>query len=405
VSATQQLPGGGRTGGWTTATDLRAQLLRLWERDELLGAEFPLRLKLRAPTASALSEQFDAVRTWVNGLQQGSGYRLVLREVRHRVIGLNRLPAEAWVDALPDALRMIGKLREERALGGLRELTGQRQPALLPWIDRQPRRALALADDWPRLLDIIGWLQAHPRPGVYLRQVDAPGVHSKFIESQRGILSELLDLALPADALDPAFPGVAHFSSRYGFRDRPARVRLRFLDPRQDVWVRGGDGDYTLSAQAFASLQPDARRVFITENEINFLAFPQVADSVLVFGAGYGFDALGQAPWLQDRAVHYWGDIDTHGFAILDQLRAHVPHARSLLMDRATLLAHQSLWVTEPQPTQRELTRLNEEERRLYDDLRWRRLGDSAVRLEQEHIAFGLVVQTVSALAPPRPAS
>ena len=26
-----------------------------------------------------------------------------------------------------------------------------------------------------RLLAVVAWLQAHPRPGVYLRQVDAPG--------------------------------------------------------------------------------------------------------------------------------------------------------------------------------------------------------------------------------------
>jgi hypothetical protein len=36
--------------------------------------------------------------------------------------------------------------------------------------------------------------------------------------------------------------------------------------------------------------------------------------------------------------VLYWGDLDTHGFAILDELRAHCPHAESLLMNRATFL-------------------------------------------------------------------
>lgn len=42
-----------------------------------------------------------------------------------------------------------------------------------------------------------------------------------------------------------------------------------------------------------------------------------------------------------------WGDIDTHGFAILDRLRRHFPQVRSMLMDRATLLAHEGQWVTE----------------------------------------------------------
>lgn len=386
------------TTAWTTPADLRAQLLRLWDRDQLLVAEFPLRLKLHGPPSTALSERFGEVREWVAHLQQGSshGYRLVLREVRHRVIGSNSLPAEAWVDTLDDALRVAGKVREGRDFDQMLATTRQQQPALLPWLHQQPRRALALADDWPRLLAFLAWLHAHPRPGLYLRQVDLPGIHSKFIESQRAVLGELLDEVLPGATIDPAARGVGQFAARYGFRDKPLRVRLRFLDPCHAAWVPGTDADYTLSASAFVGLDAPVQRVFITENEINFLSFPPAAESLVVFGAGYGFDALAGATWLQRRALHYWGDIDTHGFAILDQLRTHFPHARSFLMDRHTLLAHESQWVTEPQPTQRDLVRLDPDERRLYDDLRWRRLRDLPLRLEQERIAYGQVLRMVA---------
>ena len=392
---------------WTTAADLRAQVLRRWDKGDLLGelagpgGLFPLRLNLRGPTSSELSERFDEVRAWAAGLQQGlgAGCRLVMREVRHRVIGTNSLPAEAWVDTLDDALRLLGKLREARAFQALLATTRQQQPALLPWLQAEPLRALALGDIWPQLLDVVAWLQAHPRPGIYLRQVDLPGIHSKFIEAQRGVLAELLDQVLPADAVDATVGGVAQFARRYGFRDKPLRVRLRFLDPEHRAWVPGTDADYTVSQAAFARLATDVRRVFMTENEINFLAFPPATGSLVVFGAGYGFDALAQAVWLQQREVHYWGDIDTHGFAILDQLRAHVPHARSFLMDHDTLLGHQAHWTLEPQPTQRDLPRLNEAERRLYDDLRWRRLRDEPLRLEQERVAFACVERAVAAVA------
>ena len=160
----------------------------------------------------------------------------------------------------------------------------------------------------------------------------------------------------------------------------------------------GGDGDLTLSAEAFAGLDPPVQRVFITENEINFLAFPAVESGLVIFGAGYGFDAVARAAWLHQRALYHWGDIDTHGFAILDQLRSHFPQAQSLLMDRDTLLAHAAQWTPEPQPTQRDLPRLSNQERGLYDDLRWRRLRPEPLRLEQERIAFGWVAQAVAAL-------
>ena len=388
--------------GWTTPAELRAQVLRLWDRDDLLARAFPLRLVLRAPASAELSDRFEAVRAWAAELAQGAraGYRVVLRDVRHRVIGQNSLPGEIWVDALEDALRLIGKAREGRAWAVLLASTQQEQPALVPWLWHQPRRALALGEEWRKLMDIVAWLQAHPRPGVYLRQVGLAGMHSKFIETQRGVLSELLDLALPADAIDTASRGAAQFSRRYGFCDKPRHVRLRYLDPRHVGWVAGADTDYSVTQQAFAMLQPAADRVFITENEINYLTFPALAGSLVVFGAGYGVDAVAQAAWLHRCGLHYWGDIDTHGFAILDQLRTHFAHARSFLMDRDTLLAHREQWVDEPQPTHRELPRLTDDERRLYDDLRWRRLRDAPLRLEQERIAFGRVESAVTALLP-----
>ena len=388
------------TPDWTSPADLRAQLQRLWDRDALLGTAFPLRLALRVPSSAALAERFEEVRRWIAVLQRdsGKGYRLVMRDVRHRVIGKNSAPGEAWVDTLDDALRLIGKAREGKAFFALLADTQRQQPALVPWLQCQPQRALTLVSDWPRLLAVVAWLQEHPRPGLYLRQVDLPGIHSKFIEAQRAVLAELLDQVLPEHAVDGAARGVSQFAARYGFRDKPVRVRLRFLDPNHPAWVPGADADYTLSAPAFERLDPKVQRVFITENEINFLSFPPVAKGLVVFGAGYGFDALAQAAWLHQRTLHYWGDIDTHGFAILDQLRAHFPHALSFLMDRETMQTHQDQWVTEPKPTQRDLKRLSEDEGRLYDDLRWRRLREEPVRLEQERIGFGRVEKKVAAL-------
>ena len=65
-------------------------------------------------------------------------------------------------------------------------------------------------------------------------------------------------------------------------------------------------------------------------------------------------------------------------------------------MDRATLLAHRPQWTDEPTPTQRDLPRLNGAERALYDDLRWLRLQNTPLRLEQERIGFGWVERGVA---------
>jgi hypothetical protein len=36
------------------------------------------------------------------------------------------------------------------------------------------------------------------------------------------------------------------------------------------------------------------------------VAFPQVPDSLLIFGAGHGFEVLTQAAWLTSCQVYYW---------------------------------------------------------------------------------------------------
>lgn len=229
------------------------------------------------------------------------------------------------------------------------ECTRARRPELLDWIPRKPHKALALADEWARLLDVTDWLAANPRPGIYLRQVDVPGVHSKFIEAHRGVLIQWLDRVLPPEVINTSAHGVSGFTRRYGFLDKPQRIRLRGLDPAHALFDGLVDADITLDADSFTRLQPSVSRVFITENEINFLAFPRVDDSLLVFGAGYGFEVL----------------------------------------------AFEDQWGVEEMQTQRDLPRLNADEGALYDDLRDNRIR-SNLRLEQERIAFSWVEDALS---------
>jgi len=394
---------------WTTPADLRAQVQKLWDKGDLLrpcvqgGTLPPRRLRFTGPTSTELTERFDEVRVWMKDLgcntspHSAPRYRIVMREFRHRVLGSNAVPDEVWLDTLDHALALIGKQKDARRFASLVQLTREQHPVLLPWLEKRPLNALALADAWQRLLNVVSWLQSHPRPGIYLRQVDLAGVDSKFIEANRGVLSELLDLALPQDAIDASATGASQFCRRYGFKDKPLRIRFRLLDARVALLPNGCEQDISLTQAAFEQLDLPLRRVFMTENEINFLAFPVMPGSLVIFGAGYGFEAFAGVAWLHQCDLYYWGDIDTHGFAILDQLRAHFSHAQSLLMDRETLLTHAEHWGQESQPLLRDLPRLTPDETALFNDLRDNKLR-VGVRLEQERIGFGWVQRALADL-------
>ena len=385
---------------WSTQGDIKKQLVRLWERGDLLrplvagGSAFPLRLAFKGPGSGDVTDRFDAVRVWAAELSVPAPMQLEWRGVRHRVQGTQHLPCGVQIATLDDALRLLGKRRDADSFLQLLEATRSRCPALLPWLERRPLQALALASDWPRLLAVVDWMLQHPRPGVYLRQVDVAGVHTKFIESHRAVLAEWFDLVLAPAQVQADCTGVGQFAARYGFLDKPVRIRFRVLDPALQLLAGLESPDVTLDANSFARLQLAVKRVFITENETNFLAFPRVQASLVLFGAGYGWEGLARAKWLHQCSVHYWGDIDTHGFGILDQLRSHFPGVQSFLMDRPTLDAHQAHWGEEPTPLQAELTRLSPAEAALYADLRHNRIR-SKLRLEQERVAYSWLTRTL----------
>lgn len=378
---------------WTDPKELKAQLARLWERGDVLrdvvtgNVRFPLRMSLKSPNSADITDRFSEVRDWAAELAATNSVRVEWQELRHRVQGAQKLPACVWVETLEDALTWLGKRKDWERFSTQVSATRQTHVALLPWLEKCPLQALDLSIEWPRLLAVVTWLVEHPRPGIYLRQVDLPGVHSKFIETHRGVLAELLDLALPVDDVDIRKTGISQFSARYGFLEKPTRIRFRVLDPTIRVVPGSAFPDVTLDADSFSHLDLDVQRVFITENEINFLAFPSARNAIVIFGAGYGWDALARSHWLKYCSIHYWGDIDTHGFGILDQLRGHFEHVVSFLMDRATLDAHAAVWGSEDKSLRVDLHRLTPEERALYDDLRDNRIG-AGLRLEQEHIGF-----------------
>ena len=392
---------------WGSHEHVMARLQRLWRGGRLLAdrleassALFPLRIPLKHPTAAELNTRFDAARNWIAALRESSarhGYALEWKTIRHRQLGENRLPVAALVETPEIALAMVRKQAEAKRFDAIAGSIRERFPELLDWLSRKPLKVLEHADDWPRLLAILDWLRAHPRPGCYLRQIDLPGVHTKFIETRRALLSELLDIVLPEEAIDLEAVGARQFERRYGFLAKPSLIRFRLLDSDQHI---GGLNDLTIPLADFQKLAPPARRIFITENEINGLTFPALPDSLVIFGLGYGVDALQAVPWLADREIHYWGDLDTHGFAILDRLRGYYPRVRSLLMDEATLLHHRSLWGREPTPIRRELPRLSDAEQRVYGLLRDNHLGEQ-IRLEQERIAYSWLEAALSRLPGP----
>lgn len=381
---------------WTTLADIRARAQKRWDAGELLSAYAAgspppeLDLPVRGPTPREVSAQLAQVRVWrdalVAGGRGGACYTLSERAIGGRVIGALTLPDRVSVSSYDQWWRLLGVAERVRAFDALLARTRGTHPALVDWVVRFPLRALAVADDWERLLAAHNWLVEPAARGRYLREVAAPGVDTKFIEAHTRVLGEWLDAVLPVDA---RYAASRRFARRFGFAEAPAVMRLRlgvgvFLDGISELGLRVAEAE---------ALRVTPAQVLIVENLATYLAVPVPAGGVVIWGQGFDAGRLGRISWLGTAAhVRYWGDLDTHGFAILNLVRSQLQQVTSVLMDRETLLHHRSRWVLEPKPTRADLAHLDGAERALYEDLVEGVHGPS-VRLEQERIDWAWVLE------------
>ncbi len=282
---------------------------------------------LRGPRSSAIGDDIEAVRSWIAALEAGSrgGTRYALRyaPIGGRLIGRNELPSRAIVDSYEQAIALLGVGDKVRSYKTVLSVVVA-ESAVSAWVAAYPLRALEVADSWPTVMSAYYWLQAARDSGRYLREITAPGVDTKFVERHRLLLAQLLDVPSSASG----------FLGALGLRAKPETLRLR---PDPSLGVATGLSDLTARVDELATLSVSVRLAVVIENEITFLSVPVPRDGVVLWGKGFEVDRVGSMPWLAHADVAYWGDLDTHGFAILNQLRAWLPQTRSLLMDRETL--------------------------------------------------------------------
>ncbi|HYF19082.1 MAG TPA: Wadjet anti-phage system protein JetD domain-containing protein [Ramlibacter sp.] len=372
--------------------DLAARLRRQWDRaalreERLLGGDWPLRLAIAAPSSPDVRERPDAVRRHLLAWQavdcgvvewQERSYRSAAEPVR--------VPA-AWVLASADDwVRAMRDPVVERSWQRLRALLAQADPRLRPALVRQLRLVDATTDeDLGTACALVPALRPGLAAGLPLRAVPSGGGDTKFWERNAALLTLLLEALHPGQVRDGGLEGFLGAA-----RDGEHWLYLVDLQgsllPWRELRIRDGD----LHEQ---SLPGDALLVVENLQCRHQLHLPQpLPGTVAVLGCGLNL-AWMAAPWVRDRRVAYWGDLDTWGLAMLARARSHAPHLRALLMDEATLEAcGPQHAVPEPVPApQQAPAGLTAAERALYERLRSSQRG----RLEQEFVPAARVQQAL----------
>ena len=308
---------------------------------------FPYPIKFGRPRGAA---NLESIASEAQALREGSaaslgyGYTLEVQIINTR-LGPQRYPASVYYSDSENYLRAIGKETEVREIENCIQTIAHLTPQAESWARANPLHVHSKKTQWHDLCLILNELIAHPRPGCFPRELPLP-VSGKLLAEENATLCAILT-TIPGTHWQEG----EDFYEQLGLRKPPASfVRFRFLDENSRKINGWPIDDISVSTDNLAVHPIQAKRVFITENLMTYLAFPPVKEALIFWGEGKAAERMPKIPWLSQRELWYWGDIDPHGIEILRTLRQYFPHIQSLMMDMQTLQRFQTLTI-EGSPT------------------------------------------------------
>ncbi|MBK8192975.1 MAG: DUF2399 domain-containing protein [Lewinellaceae bacterium] len=193
------------------------------------------------------------------------------------------------------------------------------------------------------MLSVLRFFEENPNPELPLRLLPIDGIDTKFIEKNNSILCKIIDASIAPEYIETRFKLLA---KRYRLPEHDPFLACYFNDPELVQYFHGFTA-LAFPANQLAQHIIPARIVIIIENRSSIYQLLQMPlpETLIIFGGGFGVSLLKDVQWLRQVQLHYWGDLDTHGLAILSQVRGYFPNVRPFRMDDRTFQAHQHLLV------------------------------------------------------------
>lgn len=399
-----------------TLREADALLVRRFERslvERLLGEAFGLSYEPAFHLSLGRVTEAEAVRDlhglkaelvrWREILPHRPGWRVVLAEQRFRTVGLTvRLPRELTVDSTESLIRALQPNGVTPAVWRTAISRLQRFCETFGLTSDDSRRSAAASlrglkllfpqdtsdREFEAVLRTLSWLLRHPNAGLFPRALPVAGVDSKWLDRRRGTLARLWNTVTGENV------SAADFLEHVGLLRLPQFVLVK----NAAAWVgeEAAEEVVKLPVETLAKKAPESPVVLIIENEQTALSL-DFRDVPIFLALGYGVTLLESLPWMKEKRILYFGDLDTHGLAILAECRRLFPQTESVLMDLPTFERWRAFAVTEPKGAEPSPEHLTPEESALADVLSAGRL-----RLEQERIPLGTVREALLRVLDPQ---
>ncbi len=340
---------------------------------------FPLEIRSNKSAGNSLSDYKKSIDLLMSASKEKNnyGYKIDFEKRKTKSLGTQDFPVKIYFETETDFLKFTNKEKETTCFKKVYLDIIDEFPELREWITKYPNKIINNCSKWKDLLKVCKYFKSNPKPNIYIRELPIK-VHTKFIQNNKGIIRELLDILIG----EHINHNETKFEKRFNLKFSEPLVRFRILDDKISDKQFQGISDISIPVSQFNNLSiNNINYVYIVENEMNLLTFPKMPNTIAIWGKGFQVNNIKNANWLKKiNNFFYWGDIDAHGFEILSQIRGYFNNIQSLLMDEITF---NNFFQDDKGATSTTQVTLNltEEEYQLYNKIK-----DNNWRLEQEKI-------------------
>lgn len=320
----------------------------------------------------------------------GTSYTLEFEEIKTRNYGYQQKLKNILFENEEDYLSFIKKKAETKNLTTALEILKTQiflsDTELTDWALAHTQDLTAdrseETDFWKNICLCANWLHENQKSDLYIREIPL-SVHTKFIETNKALIHSFFSTDSSAD-----------FEAKHGLKQKPYLVRFRSLGEMPLTIGNLSISELSLPLQDFIQLDKSdclqhIQTILIVENEMVYLTFPQMKNTLCIWGHGFTVTMLKHCEWLHNYRILYFGDLDEHGFQILSDFRIHFPQTESFCMDMKTLQEFAQFCCKGKALSGNSIPQnLSNEERAVFNELR---NNTKRNRLEQERISVNYI--------------
>jgi len=360
---------------WDNSVSLKARLSG--------GKPFPIRLGLKPPIGRTATTDMQHFQQFIEQWRAYPIQKFIRWDTKnYRDLSKQEVPAFLIIESIQELIEFIGAEASKRSgiwsenMSPLLDINKDIYPALVKHLETLEK---ITHSDAQLLAQLIPQLSSDMGKELYLRALPLIGVDTKFLETYKTLIADLLDILY-----DGQVSRVGGLQEWLGCLSAPKGwLTIRPLC-KKTIISMAGIPMMQLTGDMLRQYTLPASNILIVENLQTGLGLPDMKDTIAVIGGGKNITWV-VTEWLKGKRVAYWGDIDTWGLSILSDVRSKYNTIEPLMMDHETVRLHEERMVVEEKPYGTCPLYLSKPEEQLFNDLK----SDCfrASRLEQERLS------------------